>query len=94
MYGDGEFDIRGDRHASFAWEVKIEGEVEPRKAEDEYSITVSYRINPQAAGLILGLLFFMPVGLILLFLAMNAQQEIKKRINEALREIEDYVDEG
>jgi hypothetical protein len=46
------------------------------------------------AGLILGVLFLVPVGIIFLFLGMNAQQELQRRINDALREIEDEIDEG
>lgn len=45
-------------------------------------------------GLVLAILFFLPVGLILLILVMNAKQELQRRINLALRDIEDELDEG
>lgn len=93
MSRKGDFDIRMARHNSFAWETVVEGWVEERKKDNEYNISISYKINPTPAGLILAIIFFMPVGLILLFLVLNAQSEIKKLMIDALREIEDNLDE-
>src|SRR5262245_23917071 len=91
---EGDIDIRTERFSSFPWEVKLEGWVEPRKNPGDYSVTVRYSINPTPAGLILGILFFMPVGLIFLFLGMNTKQEVQRTVDEPLREIEDFMDGG
>jgi hypothetical protein len=93
MSPEGDFTIDAQRLANFAWDVKIEGWVEPRKNPDDYSIGINYQINPTTAGLILGILFFMPVGVIGLFMILNAKQEVQKRANDAIQEIEDNLDE-
>jgi hypothetical protein len=92
---EGDFTIDGQRFNTFGVEVKFDGWVEERKKGREYTIGVKYNMNPTTGGIILAVVLamvFLPLVLIFVFLGMNAQSDIKRRLRDALNDLEDDLD--
>jgi hypothetical protein len=85
---DDEIEVAARRYGSFAYETSVAALLHQYKNGREYEVTIEYKINPHVAIMVLCILFFMPLGLIVLLLGMNTKQELDKLVRRAVRDIE------
>jgi hypothetical protein len=84
----GEIEIFDPPFSAFASDLRLEGWVDKRRKEDEYSVTISFSITPNVVAWILVILLF-PIGLIFLLLPLSTKSNLEQAIHRALREVKD-----
>ena len=76
------------RHASFAFEVAVEVAVGESGDRNRVPLTVSYRLKPTPRGLALGIIFFVPAGVIFLMQGLGAKNDIQDAVVQKLRALD------
>jgi hypothetical protein len=85
---DDEIEVAARRYGTWAYETSVAALLRQHKNGREYEVTIEYKIEPQVVIMVLCVLFFMPLGLIVLLLGMNTKQELDKLVRRAVRDIE------
>lgn len=87
--GRGEFEVVGNRFRSFATDVRMAGQLYRGRREDEWTLSISFSVQPSAVCWVIAILgfLFILIGPLILIIPFTAKGNIQNAVSRTLREV-------
>jgi hypothetical protein len=90
-----EFRVRTKRFDSSMSVVTIDGELRKGRKEGEWTLTLFYNVKPTPLCWVIAILgfIFLVIGVLILLIPYNTQNEVKRKLVRAIRDARDDVED-
>lgn len=93
--GRGRFEVSPKKFRNIATDVVIDGEITKGRREGEWTIRISYNVQPSAMCWVIAVVGFILclVGPVVLIMPFLAKSEVQRAIERATREAQEEIEE-